>query len=341
MEVTEAKIQNFNDLPETGSIKIQLNPNDYLINLADQVPDPVPVFSINDTILCSRGNLITIKAKQKNGKTFLVSVFIAAYLTGKYLQLQGEKYLKIACMDTEQSLNQVHKITRRAHRMCNFTTLENNPYLVVYYASELDITQRWELFEILANDPETDVLIVDVATDLINDINDTVETKRTADRLQKIAKENNILIICTIHENKKDSNATGHFGGYLQKKSEAVLSLSKDEGVFTVSATDTRHGDWPDFSFRIDETGLPVPMDVPIRMTATQIKEHNIQNNLKHVLAGVRLTFTELMDKYEARDMCSHATAKRHIKTALSKDWIKIQSDNRYILTKNDNNEDF
>jgi hypothetical protein len=319
--------------------EVDIDPEKYQINLADNVPDPIAIFKIGGVLLCSPGNLLTIKAKQKGGKTFLVSCFIAAYFTGKYLEIEGFKTKNIAWIDTEQSLPQCHKILRRTHKMAEFIPMAEYPELKVYYASELDTQQRETLIKTIAKDPENGILFIDVSTDIINDINDPVETKAAVDRLQQIAKENNILIICTIHTNKKDENATGFFGGSLQKKSEAVISLTKSDGIFTVSATDTRHGDWPDFSFRIDEDGLPVSVDAPIKMTSTQIKEGNIQNNLRHVLAGKRLTFTEFIEGYVNRELCSESTAKRHIKTAIEKNWIKIQSDNRYILSKNEQNE--
>jgi len=324
---------------DKGKAAPEIDPAKYLINISDNVSDPEPIFKIGDRLLCSPGNILTIKAKQKGGKTFLVSCFIAAYFKGEYLQIFGIKSKGIGLLDTEQSLQQCHKILRRTHKMSGFAPFAEYPELKMYYASELDVPERWALFEAIAKNPEISILFVDVSTDLINDINDQVETKTAADRIQKIAKENSLLIVCTIHENKKDSNATGFFGGSLQKKSEAVVSLEKLDGIFTVKATDTRHGDWPDFCFTIDENGLPIPMDTPIRMTVSEVKEHNIHNNLKHVLAGQRLTHTELVEKYTARELCSESTSKRHIKTALSNDWIKVQSDNRYILSKNDQDE--
>ena len=229
-------IINFKDLPAIDGVKEIFDPESRRVNLSDNIPDPIAIYKISDIILCSPGNLITIKAKQKAGKTFLVTVFIASYFKGQYLAIiLGEAPRKaIAWIDTEQSINQLHKIYRRAHRMVGFSIFDENPDLRVYYASELDVPERWELFEMLAKDPEIGILIIDVVTDLIDDINDTVQTKKAVDRLQKIAKENNILLICTIHENKSDKNATGHFGGSLQKKSEAVISLEKEDGIFTV-----------------------------------------------------------------------------------------------------------
>jgi hypothetical protein len=333
---------SLNHLAESQEVKAPFDPEKQRIYLSDDIPDPEPIYTVHGVTVCSYGNLIVIKAKQKSGKTFLVSVLIAAQFLGKHLEFSAINRNKlIAWIDTEQSKNQLHKIYRRTHLMAGFKPSQDNPGLRVYYAAELDVNQRIELFESLAKDPEIGIIVLDVSTDLINDINDPVETKKSADYLQRVSKENNILIIATIHENKKDSNATGHFGGSLQKKAECVISLEKSDGIFTVIATDTRHGDWPDFCFKIDDDGFPVPMDAPAKLTRTEIKENSIHGVLNKVLAGQRLSYTELAEKYSMHDVCSIPTAKRHIKTALLREWIKVQSDNRYILSKNDSNECF
>ncbi len=333
--------KTFKKLPESLEVKTPLDIEKYRIFLSDDIQDPQPIFKVNGTILCSPGNILVIKAKQKAGKTILVNIFIAAYFTGKYLEIEGINTGKsIAWIDTEQSKNQLHKIYKRTHSISGFKSSEDNSHLRVYYAAEMDVPERLELFESLARNPEIGIIIVDVTTDLIDDINDAVETKKRADQLQKIAKENNILIIGTIHENKQDSNATGHFGGSLQKKAECVISLLKADGIFSVTATDTRHGDWPDFSFNLDENGYPVAMEAPVKLTAAEVLELKIQRNLNNVLSGQRLTRSELTEKYVIHDVSTDRTARRHIKIALDKGWIKIQNDNRLVLTKNDNEND-
>ena len=334
------KVRSLNDLPETDQVKTGIFPADYQVNLSDDIPDPEPVFMINGVLVSSPGNLLTLKAKQKSGKTFLVSCIVGSYFTGQYLEIEGIRTKKIAWIDTEQSLNQVHKIYRRTHLMSGFTLEQDNPDLRVYYASELDVPQRWELFERIAEDPENGIVIIDVATDLINDINDSTETKAAADRLQAIAKKNNILIIATIHENKKDSNATGHFGGSLQKKSEAVISLTKADGIFTVEATDTRHGDWPEFSFIIDTEGFPVSMEMPAKLTKTEQLELKIKGNMNHVLSMQRMKYSELVEKYSSHELCAAPTAKRHIKIARDTDIIKMMNDNYFILSKHDEEQE-
>lgn len=327
-------------MPETDEVKNMILPENYLVRLSDDIPDPEPIFTVNDTLLCSPGNLMTVKAKQKAGKGFCISCLIASQFTGKYLKFEGHRHGKIALLDFEQSINQVHKVYRRTHTMSGFEMDEDNSDLEVYYGSELDVPQRWELFERICQREDVTIIIVDTSTDLINDINDPQETKRVADKLQAIAKQGEKLIIATIHENKADTNATGHFGGSLQKKSEAVISLTKKDGIFTITATDTRHGDWPDFSFIIDPQGYPVDMETPRKLSPSEVKERKIQDNMERILAVERLNHTELEKKYMAHEVCADRTARRHIKIALQKDIIKVHTDNKYVLSKHLNNDE-
>ncbi len=331
--------KNFNDLPEENGIKKTFSPEDHRIDLSKNIPDPEPIFSISGVTLCSAGNIKTIKAKQKGAKTTLVSVFVTSNFLGSYLTITSHQKKQIAWIDSEQSINQIYKIARRTHRLCGIPEDKNNDALQIFFARELDLTQRWELFESLLESTENEIIILDVATDWVNDINDIGETKQAVDRILKGASIYKKLIICTIHENKNDKNATGHFGGSLQKKSEAVISLSKENGVFTVSATDTRHGDWPDFSFIFDPEGLPVGIDTPIKLSTSERNELERSANITAILSGVRLNYTELVERYIPRSGKAERTAKRHISNAIKSGHIRIQSDGRYILSKYSNEE--
>jgi hypothetical protein len=333
------QFKSLNSLPETDTIKKAFNPDDYLIDLSQNIPDPVPMFSVHDKILCSAGNLLTIKAKQKAGKTTLTGTFAAANIEGQCLAIKGHEQKCIAWIDTEQSLNQVHKRARGTHRLAGLPYDRNYPGLKIYFAREMDQAERWELFEAIVQDTDNGIIILDVATDFVNDINDIAETKKAIDRILKLASKYDKLIICTIHENKNDKNATGHFGGSLQKKSEAVISLTKDKGVFTVQATDTRHGDWPDFSFIIDPEGSPVGFDTPVQPVKTNSKKERIEKVLTAILTGKRMTYTELVDEYIPCSGLKESTAKTHIGEAIIQGFIKLQADKRYTLSKYLDNE--
>lgn len=71
-----------------------------------------------------------------------------------------------------------------------------------------------------------------------------------------------IHVCFVIHENpsKTDSKATGWLGTQILKKAETIFTVTKDiteKRIAHVSGTETRGEDFDDFSFRINETGIP------------------------------------------------------------------------------------
>lgn len=337
-----ANLKNLNDLPAKNGIKIPLNPDDLLIKITDDIKEPIPLFAINFLILASHGNLLVIKAKQKAGKTFLICILSAAYHKGQYLSIKatrtsGKCFLWV---DSEQSKSQVFLVLKRNHRMSGLVPFTDNSEDVgIYYLSELTIEERWEMIELLAARKDCEVLAIDVITDFVNDPNDLRETKAVADKLQAIAKKNNIVIVCTIHENKDNSHATGHLGSALMKKAETVLSLEKNNGVFTVKSPYARHGEVDEFSFNIDEHGLPCEADTPIIMTRSEKLNIEIAQRFKKILTLKRLSHKDLTEAYELHTGLSKRAAKEHITRGLDRNILDVQ-DKLYSLKTNESDSE-
>lgn len=321
-----------NQLPPQETSENEFDSMRWLIDLTKEIPDPIPVYSIGSKILCSPGNILTIKAKQKAGKTMLVQTFIASNFRGNYLNINSNGCKSIGWIDTEQSENEVYKRARITHSMSRLDPKTNSHMLHIYYAKMLDIEERWELLEAVCASG-VQIVVCDVSTDWVLDINDVKETKVAIDRFGRLAAQYNLLIICTLHENKKDTNGVGHFGGTLQKKSEAVISLTKSEGLFEVSATDTRHGDWEPFSFSLED-GIPRNFDRPQKLSARELASNLMVGTFRHVLAGKRLSHGELVTTYSQYSGKSERTARSHVAQCLKSGLLRI-SENFYTL-KND-----
>lgn len=318
-------LKSFSELHGEPGVKPTFDPETLLIRINDNIQEPFPIFLIAYQIIASVGNLIPIKAKQKAGKTFLICMLAAAYIAGKYLHISANRTpgKRFYWLDSEQSRSQVYKVLKRFFRMAGLTPVSDNE-TGIFYLSELSIDERWQFLEIVAAREDCEVLAVDVVTDFINDPNDLRETKAAADRLQAIAKRHNIIIICTIHENKDNEHATGHLGSALMKKGETVLSLEKRNGIFTVKTPFARHGEAEDFSFTIDDEGLPVAADSPLMMTKSEKTEIEITQRFKKILAVKRLCHKDLVEAYELQSGCSSRTARNHITQALDLDLIEV-----------------
>ncbi len=184
---TQAKIQENIDLealPLQNGQKVELNPKDFLINLADDVPDPHPLLSIDGKTIFSPQNIGIIKAKAKSGKSFLCSIIVSALLTGRWDNLTASLLIgksKVILIDSEQADAHVHKLARRVHSMAGVNTSANYPYFEVYATKDLTNDERFELLETLAKDPECGLIVLDGVVDLVNDFNSLEECSEKKD----------------------------------------------------------------------------------------------------------------------------------------------------------------
>ena len=104
-------------------------------------------------------------------------------------------------------------------------------------------------------------VVIDGIVDLSNAINDELEATRVVSLLMKWTKIYDCHITTVIHQNKNDDYATGHIGSSIIKKAECVIKVKKDPNEYNTSHVecDLIRGasDFEDFSFSIDEHGLP------------------------------------------------------------------------------------
>lgn len=312
-----------------------LDPKDFLINLADDVPDPHPLLSIDGRMVFSPQNIGIIKAKAKAGKSFLCSIISAAFLGKQWGGMESSplvgKY-KVKIIDSEQAEAHVHKIARRVHRLCGFDTKTNYPYLDVYLTKDLTNDERFELLETIASDPETGLIIFDGVVDLVNDFNSLEECTAKKDRLLKLVKQHNIFLLGVIHENKKDANSRGHWGAFLEQKSETTMQIVKDGEYFEISPAYCRNIDFEPFGFRIVD-GLPIPADATDRPNPNHTKQQDI---FRKIISGTStMNYKDLITNYIDHSGLSEPTAKRHIALNFSNGFFEKNETGSYWIKNN------
>jgi len=298
---------------ETPKTKSILVPKDFQIDLSKNVPDPHPLISIDGKTVFSPQNIGIIKAKAKAGKSFLCSIIGAVWLGKKWGGIESSplvgKY-KVKIIDSEQAEAHVHKLARRVLRLCGFNPNKNYPSLDVYLTKDLTNDERFELLEAIASEPETGLIIFDGVVDLVNDFNSLEECTAKKDRLLKLVKLHNIFLLGVIHENKKDANSRGHWGAFLEQKSETTMQISKDGEYFEVSPALCRNIEFEPFGFRIFE-GLPEPADATDRPNPNHTKQQNV---FRKILVGAStLTYKELITQYIDHTGLKEDSAKKHI----------------------------
>jgi len=237
---------------------------------ADMALPPLAfLFRMNDKPCFPRGELVTVSGKPKSGKTFFLSLLMAACTAGQVVgitRMPGTPLLRCLWYDTEQSWQSTLEILRdRIGRLAN--GIEGGMY-DIFNSRSVDWQERLPLLEAAIASSSPDLVVIDGICDLISDINDGVSVKPVVERLMQLAQGHNCCIVCAIHQNKgaEDRNPRGWVGTELNNKSFETYAceLIKPDIIFSVEQTlSRRHRMDRLFYFVVDESGMPLPSAGP------------------------------------------------------------------------------
>lgn len=210
------------------------------------------------------GNFSAITGKSKSKKTFLASMFLAASLKRKVFNtiflsdIPGNK-TGVVLFDTEQSNYDAYVSAHRVWELAggvfeNFGAFDLREYSAL---ERCDIVEQY----LKTVGEHTSLIVIDGIADLATAINDEIEASRVVSLLMKWTKLYNVHIIVIIHQNKNDNYATGHLGSAILKKSECIISVTKDpdNSLRSEVSCDLIRGasDFDNFAFVINDNGLP------------------------------------------------------------------------------------
>lgn len=276
---------------------IELPEDDALLAVTDPVTG-------KDVPLCTSEDLVTIKAAPKNGKSTLMSIFVAAILVGQWHKVKsfvkhGSSTLYI---DTEMKTRDTQRMGRMALTMAGKDANVNPEGFYYYNMRRYSPEEIIEMTEFLIQTLKPQVVFIDGSLDLINNFNDPEESQRLVKGYYlRWIDTYHITIITAIHTNKtNDTHASqGHLGAMLDKKGEITLECSrqKDSPFITVSAPTCRHTQVPAFSFMHDDNGMPTDCDQELaeyqaeqkRVSQQKKEERELKalNDLKQKVATV------------------------------------------------------
>ena len=111
--------------------------------------------------------------------------------------------------------------------LAEIKTMPNN--LKIYSVRQLNVIQIQNLLKVICQDESNEIIIIDGALDLINNINDIDETKAVIDIIKQILVKHNISLVMVIHQSKSTNFTIGHFGSYFDRFSQSVIEVSKQE----------------------------------------------------------------------------------------------------------------
>ena len=245
------------------------------------LPPMQPLFRMFDVPCFYRGELVADCGKAKSGKTFFLSILMAACLTEKALALERYghtesteitensnhagstemKPLRVLWIDTEQSQQSTQEILRdRIIPLAEKGHTDSDFY--AFNLRGLGFEKRGRMVEVAIRNIHPDIAIIDGIKDLMTDINDAVQATLLMEKLMRLAKDTNCCIVCVLHQNKaeQDRNMRGSIGTELTNKAFEVFqcNLIEETDTFKVTHTFSRKQKMKrKFYYCINDQGLP------------------------------------------------------------------------------------
>ena len=261
----------------------------YRVRLNDKVID-YPILKQGDALICSRQNISVIKAPAKSAKTFFTSILMSSFLGNTGYELSTPVKDGIAlCIDTEQSNSTVLKCLKRVHFISDMD--DDNDNLVFLSVNEMGATELIDFVREAVEFYKPDLVIIDGTVDLIADFNSIEESTLVVTFVRQLAIKHNCHIVNVLHEGKNNKELRGHLGAFMKNKCETVFQLTKESNLVTITPDSTRHQPFTDWSFLINEDGLPeyngsvipVPKNGKVKLDPINVNSGTHEQLLKKV----------------------------------------------------------
>lgn len=302
----------------------------HVLDLALPTNEPKYLFSIGGVPTIPAGELIGVKGRAKMGKSqfeyILVATMLAGSSKGEVKPLQ-DRY-KVLLFDTEQSKVSLKKCCQRALRYAGLPIDKNDVRFLPFFMRPLTIEERRKTIADAVREENPDIIFIDGVRDLLQDFNSLEQSNELIQWLLSLTSEYGCTITSVLHQNKakEDGNMRGHLGTELLNKLTDCFEVSKKDGKFFVTCTDSRNVPCSDFAFSIDANG-----DFKEEVTADEDKWMARSQDIQRVL---RLCFKEkdsmrygeLVEAYQLEAAVSERTAKNHVKEAKDNDFISVQN---------------
>jgi AAA domain len=206
-------------------------------------PPPIrPVYSLGEIPICTPGNLATIVAAAKAGKTAFLESMIASVMKKDGADCDTFTVVSrnpdgraVLHFDTEQSIEDHWHVIDRAMRRAGVTELP--PWFRSYCFTGFDAPKArtailFVLQEAVKKFGGVHSILIDGYADLVADVNDSAECTAFVAEFQDLAIQCKCPIVGVLHLNPGSEKSRGHLGSQLERKSETNLRLDKD-GIYT------------------------------------------------------------------------------------------------------------
>ena len=237
------------------------------------VEPEVPTLTVDGVGLFALSDIHALKGKQKCGKTTALKVCLAAWLKGQQFRVaSGLKEPRVLYLDTEQKRSDVKLIVTDVVQMTGLSPDYVDEHLHVYALRRRDYDQLLDDMRQLVSDLRPQVVVIDGIVEFVASFNDEALAKQLIHDLLVLSEERRLAIVCVLHTNKadEDHNMRGHLGTMLAQKAGTVLECRKQDCVITVTCTDARHQEMPQWSIMFGDGGTIVDADEQRRLALEQ-----------------------------------------------------------------------
>ena len=300
-----------------------------------------------------RGNIITISAKYKQGKSFLCAIMCASVLGCEKFYRTNLAPNVVYYLDTEQDVTDSQMLLRRVHRLMGWDERTNTQRFRVFNLRDKSVDERKVILDCIFADEalfKPSLVIIDGIADINHNFNDLTESEDTIAHLMRLSKENNCAIVCVLHENKgkDDDNPQGFLGTLLMKKSSDLFKVTKSgEGkdvTFTIEHRLSRHRTINPlrFGLMVEEqakdkvtpcvASADVMTDAEERAEQKRVRLFGMMQKAFNASGKDILTYTELSTIIMNQNGKKIRTANTYVAEALAFGLLVNELDGRYKL---------
>jgi len=317
------------DLPSDEDVRRakmeELRP--YWLDPRIDYPEPYFMLEYNGVPFSTIGGIQAISGQKKNGKTFVLTMLMAAvlghdtervqeFLPGLTVPERTIDYLghepRVLFVDTEMEKLSSAKVLRRVHWLCGWDMkTPNDRFNVLWLRSvkkdekEEAYQKRFRLIHQAIDAVSPDFVIIDGLRDVMATINDEAQATAVIGDLSALAEERQMCIWNALHQNPRpgndmESKMRGWTGTELGNKvSDTFLSIKQKKGadvIFTVKQDDARNKDVEDFQYIITDDAGSLGIPKILNTSAPSTPSIRIEGD---AMEDVERWFHEAKDKVE------------------------------------------
>lgn len=268
--------------------------------------------------------IITFSAKQKKGKSLSTYALAIPLLSGNTFDTltPSDRPGMVMVFDLEMSET---TLTNRALREVQ-SIGEYGSRFVVCPLKAKSIEDRLNTIVEKVEKYKPDIVVIDQAAKLVQDINATAETNTITDLLDKLSIGRAVWVV--MHENKSeaDTNMRGHLGSYLSFAAVEAYSVDRKDGVFTITPKEARDTDTENAAcirFALDSDGKIIDASSIFR-EAQEREAEGWRNNFRTLFGSDKfLRSVELIERIKTQEGLEERAAKTKI--AKAKNWGVIR----------------